>query len=376
MAKINWFARLFMSWEAIKKEILQDANSKELRDLEIANSVLKTENKSIKDQINEFKEWREDKNAELQEKVVRISHLENELQIAQTKLASINEEKINIDKKSLVSEQRINELQEKLANSKNFHEQLRTEISKKLDPLGKIEKTFFASSGNKGKGELGERQLKTWLDKSGLAADMWTENLVVGSTQVEFAIKANVNEKWIPVDSKVLDPDFDENGNFVVNDSYKNKVQTQVKEVAKYLGKQNTADYGLLVLQNDNIYIKLFDEYPVFFEQMIKDYKIYICSPSTFIQFAWTMANILEIYRKINKDEKLFDEVVDVLVTVNKLSKSLADTHKSFNIAMDKHYPTLSKRQDALVKKMKKEDKIKELPNLTGVNSSSENDEN
>lgn len=376
MGKINWFVRLFMSWESLKYEILKDAkNSPELQNLQLTNARLETENTGLKSQITDFKAWRDEKNSELQERLLRISHLERELQVAQNRLTSINEEKSRVETKSLISEQRIHELQEKLANFRNDHEQLKTEISKKLDPLGKIEKTFFASSGNKGKGELGERQLKTWLEKSGLDADMWTENLVVGSNQVEFAIKADINEKWIPVDSKVLDPDFDEEGNFIVNDTYKNRVQTQVKEVDKYLGKANTADYGLLVLQNDNIYIKLFDEYPAFFEQMIKDYKIYICSPSTFIQFAWTMSNILDIYRKIHKDEKLFDDVVDVLTTVNKLSASLVATHKSFNTAMDTHYPTLAKRQNALVKKMVKDSKIKTLPNLNGETSTTEIEE-
>lgn len=376
MRKINWFARLFMSWEYLENEILKDADNKELQALKLSSVKLETENRVYLEKIEDFKTWKAELTSELQEKVLRIAHLENELQVYQNKLTSVLDEKTRVETKSLISEREINELREKLMSSQNEHKQLKNEISRKLDPLGKIEKTFFASSGNKGKGELGERQLKTWLEKSGLAEDMWTENLVVGSTQVEFAIKANINEKWIPVDSKVLDPEFDENGNFIINDKYKGNVQTQVKEVAKYLSKQNTADYGLLVLQNDNIYIKLFDEYPVFFEQMIKDYKIYICSPSTFIQFAWTMANILEIYKKINKDEKLFDDMVDVLNTVNKLSRSLADTHKSFNIAMDKHYGTLKNRQNALVKKMKKEDKIKELPNLNGENSLVEIEEN
>ncbi len=354
-----------MSWDAIEHEILKNASGAQESQITIAR--LETENKNLSMLIGEFKLWREANTKELQEKISRTSYLEQELHKVQTSLSHTNDEKNRVESKVGLSEQKILDLQDKLANFKNDHEKLKIEISKKLDPLTKIEKTFFASSGNKGKGELGERQLKNWLEKSGMDPEMWAENLVVGSNQVEFAIKADLNDKWIPVDSKVLDPEFDEDNNFIINDNYKNKVHTQVKEVAKYLGKTNTADYGLLVLQNDNIYIKLFDEYPAFFEQMIKDYKIFICSPSTFIQFAWTMSNILDIYKKIHKDEKLFDEVVEVLMTVNKLSSSLASTHKHFNIAMDTHYATLTKRQNALVKKMHKEDKIKALPNLNGT---------
>lgn len=87
------------------------------------------------------------------------------------------------------------------------------------------------------------------------------------------------------------------------------------------------------------------------------------------------MSNILDIYRKIHKDEKLFDDVVDVLTTVNKLSASLVATHKSFNTAMDTHYPTLARRQNALVKKMVKDNKIKALPNLNGESSTNEIEE-
>jgi len=43
----------------------------------------------------------------------------------------------------------------------------------KLKPLEKIEKTFFGKTGNKGKGELGEMQLETILEKSGLPLDQF-----------------------------------------------------------------------------------------------------------------------------------------------------------------------------------------------------------
>lgn len=373
MRKISWFKRLFMSWETLemyfKKTEVESPLAKELESVKLSNASLEAEVKASRERIVELKTFFEEKNTELQVKASEIANLKQELQNVSAVKDSLVNEKLSSENKLSDKIHELDALKEKLQLAKNDFEMLKTDISKKLDPLSKIERTFFAQSGNKGKGMLGELQLETLLQKSGMTSEAWVKNLSVGSTIVEFAIKADMTDKWIPVDSKVLDADLDEEGKLIISDSYKSKVLTQAKEVAKYLSKANTTDYGLLVLQSDEIYMELFDKYPDLFDKVIKEHKIYICSPSSFIQFAWSLTNILEIYSKVHKDEKLYDEVIGVLETVNKLSLSLSKVHKDFNTAMDRHYPALQNKQNKLVKKLKKEEKIKELPNLNGNSS-------
>ncbi len=186
--------------------------------------------------------------------------------------------------------------------------------------MNKIEKTFFTSSGNKGKGELVELQLKTLLQKSGLDNNIWIENLTVGKNIVEFTIQSgNEDEKWIPIDSKVLETEIDEETHkIIVDQKYKSKVLAQVKSITKYLGKSNTADYGLLVLQNDEVYMELYNEFPSFFKEVIEEHKVYITSPSSFVQITWSIANIIKIYERVHKDEMIYDQMVSILESVNK----------------------------------------------------------
>ena len=360
MIKINWFARLFMGWEKLVKHIQSnDKNDQEIavlkKELEMTQESLK-EIKKERDQINDFLvEVRKEK----EEFSKQLDDKRKELELNKQKEQDINA--------SLsVSLKEIDGLKDKIRNGQNELEHYKREINEKLIPLDKIEKTFFASSGNKGKGELGEMQLKTLLQKSGLDENIWTENLMVGKNTVEFAIQSgDADGKWIPIDSKVLETEYDEETKkIIVNNAYKQKVITQVKQITKYLGKSNTADYGLLVLQNDEIYMELYDKFPSLFKEVIEEYKVYITSPSSFVQITWSIANIIKIYERVHKDEMIYEEIVGVLKSVNRFSHKISSTHKEFNIAMKDHYPAIKNKQEKLLKKLGKEGKIKELPNL------------
>ncbi len=360
MIKINWFARLFMGWEKLVKHI--QSNEKNDQELAVLKKELEMTQKSLEDikveknQMNDFLlEVRKEKDSLSKQ----LEDKKKELELNKQKEQEINTS-LNVSLKE------IDGLKDKIRNGQNELEHYKREINEKLIPLNKIEKTFFASSGNKGKGELGEMQLKTLLQKSGLDENIWTENLMVGKNTVEFAIQSgDADGKWIPIDSKVLETEYDEDTKkIIVNNTYKQKVLTQVKQITKYLSKSNTAEYGLLVLQNDEIYMELYDKFPSFFKEVIEDYKVYITSPSSFVQITWSIANIIKIYERVHKDEMIYEQMVSVLESVNKFSSKLAVTHKEFNIAMETHYPTIKNKQDKLIKKLGKEGKIKEMPNL------------
>ncbi|CAM9135368.1 DNA recombination protein RmuC [Mycoplasma todarodis] len=360
MIKINWFARLFMSWNKLEEHIL--SNSSNDKEMAVTKSQLQMTEQRLEEVIkqkeelsNFLMEAKNEKN-EISRKL--------ELQTHDFEMAKKKEQETNISIHEKLQE--IEVLKDRIRDEKTSLDYYKKQINEKLVPLNKIEKTFFASSGNKGKGELGELQLKTLLQKSGLDNNIWVENLTVGKNVVEFAIQSgNEDEKWIPIDSKVLETEIDPDTNkIIVDQKYKNKVLSQVKLITKYLGKSNTADYGLLVLQNDEIYMELYNEFPSFFKEVIEEHKIYITSPSSFVQITWSIANIIKIYERVHKDEMIYDQMVSILESVNKFSNKLAATHKEFNIAMTTHYPTIQKKQNSLVKKLVKEGKIKELPTI------------
>ena len=349
MSRISWFKRLFMSYDALATHFAQSTNGETL--ITVKNTYTKL----------------------LENQETTIADLRSQLDEVRTKAIQFEEgyknQKNNNESKDnniKVLNQKVNELQVRLDERTKETNIIRDDIRDQLKTIGKIESTFFAKSGNKGKGELGERQVKTILEKSGLPADMWIENLQVNSNIVEFAMQSGEEGKFIPIDSKVLDTEQDEEGNINVNSAYKTKVETQVKEVKKYLGKSNTADYGIIVLQSDDVYMKLFEEYPQFFSEMIEKHRIYVNSPSSFVQTAWSISNLLKIYKRVKKDERIYEEMQDALVSVGKFATSLSKVHKDFNIAMETHYPTIEKRHANLVKRLDKEGKLKAIPEVKG----------
>ncbi|WKX02603.1 DNA recombination protein RmuC [Candidatus Mycoplasma mahonii] len=358
MKKINWFSRLFMSWKSLQEHMNNSEINEEL-------ITLRIEKKSFEERLLEKDKVYEQAILTMQQQRVEIAKISREILKNNASKESINDKNMEQEKELALKNQEINNLKDTILENKNNLANLKKDINEKLDPLKRIQKTFFAESGNKGKGELGEMQVKTILEKSGLEDDFWTENLIVNDKhQVEFAIKSGHEQKWVPVDSKVLDTEVDVDGKVVINSTFKSRVLTQVKEVKKYLGKPKTADYGLLVLQNDEIYMSLFNEYPLFFQTMIREHKIYICGPSSFVQFAWSISQILDIYERVHNDEKIYNQMLDTLTSITKLSASLLKVHKDFNIAMNTHYPTLQKRQKKLQNKLVKDEKIKELQKI------------
>ena len=345
-----------MSWNTLVDHMKEDNVDKE--NIEIKLTI---ENKYLNTLINEIKNSSEEKTKRINEKEYEIKLLSEKLNISNANKEAADLTNASQKEEIILKKSEINSLKEKLLEKKNDLDLIKKDISEKLAPLKRIQKTFFAESGNKGKGELGEMQVKSILQKSGLEEELWTENLIVNNKQVEFAIKSGENDKWIPVDSKVLDTNVDLNGKIVIDKNYSSRVKAQVKEMTKYIGKSNTADYGLLVLQNDSLYMELFKNEPLLFQEMITKYKIYVCSPSSFVQFAWSVSHILEIYERVHNDEKIYDQMIDTLTTITKLSNSLVKVHKDFNTAMSTHYPTLQSRQSKLQKKLSKDGKIKKL---------------
>jgi len=64
--------------------------------------------------------------------------------------------------------QKADKLEVELKAAKENNDLLKRELNDRLEPLAKINKTFFDKSGNKGKGELGEEAIEVILSKAGV----------------------------------------------------------------------------------------------------------------------------------------------------------------------------------------------------------------
>lgn len=366
MKKIGWFKRLFMSYEALKFHF----NSQNVTDNSEHDEFVR-----LKGQYDAVVSASEKL---IKEKEERIKLLESSIQSKDFEIDTLRHKTTQLEEKDKQSEKTLQEWREKNVALSNKEIEIKTKIESlqrekeslsqdifgRLNTLQKIEKTFFGASGNKGKGVLGELQLEALLEKFDLGENFYTKNLMVGSNIVEFAIRSDGEEKkWIPVDSKVLDTDIDSDNQIIMDDAFMKRVEVQVKEIKKYLGKPNTADYGLLVLQNDNIYLEMFRHNPEFFQRMIKEHKVYITSPSSFIQFAWSVSNIIDLFKKVHNESAIYEEIASLLQTVKHIETKLKSTKKEFDLVMERHYPTFENKVMKLEKTLSRNNK--ELPSVS-----------
>lgn len=365
MQKINWFKRIFMSWSKLEAYFGITDQSKDT-DMIVKQAKLANDVEHLNEQLKESKKHVIDLRQENQKKDLRIEKLEKQLTIEETKKDGLiaKEKKWNDDLKNVELQKQ--KLEERLQQTNYEKGKIEADISEKLKTLGKIEQTFFGKAGNKGKGELGEMQLKNILERSGISPEFWTENLMVNSKVVEFAMKSGKQDKWIPVDSKVLEPNVDDEDQPIIDAAYLKKVEQAARQIAKYTGKKNTESYALLVLQSDLVYNKIYEEDPGFFPRLIREQKIHVASPSSFVQFAFSIAHIIEIYEKVHGDEQVYREIINTLTHVQQFGKAIQESYKKLRIAMEKHWPLTFKSYEKAIK-VDKNNKLRALPTLDEI---------
>ena len=368
MKQISWLRRLFWTWEKLEKyfrDYFEDARKNTNNQIqEMQKKHFDERISDLKENINDLKKNKEELVASIDEWKNRCANIEKDLVRQKTNLKN-SEDKFSENENALQSlKEKFEKSETILREKRDENRRLQNEISDKLNPIAKIEKTFFDKSGSKGVGELGELQLKVLLEKSGLREDFWTENLLVNNKNVEFAMKSGKEGKYIPIDSKVITPELDEDQKPVIDKNYIAKIKTQAREMTKYLGKHNTESYGVLVLQSDNIYMNIYEMSPSLFRDVINDHKVYVASPSSFIQMAWSISEIVDIYERVKNDEKIYDQMISALNSVTKFANAMQATHKNFNVAMNSHFPALENKHSKLLKSLNKADKLKGIKQL------------
>lgn len=310
---LGWFKRL-VSWKYIFRDIISEVESIETIDSE--------ENVRI--------ENIEETNKELE--VLRLSaekdkeKLEQEIKILRAEKDSIISSKATIE-----------------AQLKNSNENIEKYTERLFD-------IFNRTSGNRGK--IAEIRLEEIMRQYfGPEGDYWIKNLKVGSTQdiVEFAVRITPDDKkWVPVDSKALIPNKDdETKEFIIDDSYLKSIINESKKITKYIRKSNTAEYALLVLPSDDVFMDIHENNPKIFSESAS-LGIYITSPNNFTQFINTISQLTEKLEKANKADKIISEIDIVLKHMTSFHKGVEESLTKMNTAFDKHLPNSKKKLDAI----------------------------
>ncbi|NOQ50356.1 MAG: DNA recombination protein RmuC [Mycoplasmataceae bacterium] len=232
-------------------------------------------------------------------------------------------------------------LHQQLAELESIYKHNADNSQNSIDSLLRI---FNGSTGKQGK--IAERILEQRLeDYFGVDdQELWRKNLQIkGGAIVEFAIRTSINDdKWVPVDSKNLIPTKDESGKYFVDQDYVKRIKTQVNLILKYINKENTASYALLVLPADWI----LEDLMIDFQEDIRSFvqkRVFITSRSTFIQLVQAtsgMKNDLALAAKVGV---IIKQIEIVEKHIKNFSKSVDAGIRQINIGFDKHYPNITK---------------------------------
>ena len=294
---ISFFKRLF-AWENQKELIATRISSNEM----LINLLSKDEEETDKSSIDKLNELIEQANAKANIKTEELLKAESRIKEAERKYDEL------ISKLSITNE----------------------EIADKTKALWNV---FAKSSG--GAGAVGELRLKSELIKYFGEEDkgLWIENLAVGSDNVEFAFKSSRDSKWIPVDSKLLQPETDSEGKFIIDSKYLTRIGTEVTKFKKYLSKKETENFGVLVLPSIEVMEKAYSIDPSKFSSWMNE-GVVVASPLTFIQFAEIIALQADALNKRKQMKEIIKPLELVIrhsnIFYNNVEKSVELINRSF----------------------------------------------
>lgn len=262
---------------------------------------------------------------------------------------------------------------QKEEENKNLNSDLVKEKDKSIDLLNKLDnfkKSLESSSEatrnltnifNKQpakRGKIAELRLRDIIINTINDDKLYTENLKIGNNIVEFGLKSNINSNnWIPVDSKLIEPKIDINNNLILDDNYKKEIIKRAKDISKkYVGTKITENYGILVVQNDFIFTEVVQDNN--FTNELQKLKIYISSPSTFIQFINTIDKIsfdLKLVDEIDKFKEELEAIISPIRNFVKNSKEgIAKINKAFEknlISIENKIPKIESSMDRISQK-------------------------
>lgn len=361
--KINWFKRLFYSWNRLvdyfekhyeqQKERMQKVNEnfakivesnvvKEIRGLIDKNN----ESNNLKNEIEKLRDQK-------QQIEIKLTETKSEL-----KLKSNN----NLEKDTLITtlSEKINKFKEEIAKAKTI-DKMESLLTPGIKTLKNMNDYFF-QNGGKGESKLHESLVEGIILKSKLPEQTYKKNLNFSNKQrVEFALNSGDNKHWIPVDAKAYTPDKKgPDGQYVIDANFISKIRKGAKEITKYLDKNDVIDstnnesnlsttyYGILVMISDEIYSDTCNKFMYDINDIFHQYKIIVCSPTNFIQFGWFLQNNLQLIERYKNYDQTINDCSKLIGVIEKLMEKFFKIKKDFDDVYNKTCPQINKIKEKI----------------------------
>lgn len=344
--------RIF-SWSLILDNLIDNIIKLEEKDVdELNNKIYKLEidNKMSEEFLKEANNKLSSLEKDLIKKDAKISSYENNLKDNEVSLSSKISEIKNLSKS----------LGEIETEKKELNKQFIKYIEKNGKETSELLNIFNKSPATKGK--LGEIRLEEIIKNSIEDERLYTKNLKVEKGNVEFGIKTTLESiKWVPVDSKVVEPDKTANGEWIIDDKYALNVEKRAKEIAtKYVNKRVTESYGILVIQNDFIYDELIRNTNIL-DRLI-NLNVYLSSPNNFLQFIKTIDKLSGDLKLVNEITKFKLDIGKIIKPINYFYKNVKDSVDKLNIAFNTHLLDIDNNVKIIEKDILKIEGMKKLP--------------
>ena len=264
--------------------------------------------------------------------------MKTKLEEMQSSVNKLNEEAQSADRRRLQSE---TELKQQITQMRQYTE----ELAKQTQSIS------GALSSSQARGRYGELHLETLLESAGLrepehfVRQSNIDSSEEGSSRPDITVNTNSDSK-IFIDSKFPFERFYEA--FVTEDAQKRKelLQMHAKDLLKhadtlskrrYAEKGNSADFVILYLPIDAIYIEAINAIPDFLEQCFK-LNITVATPANMMAMLRTVGYIYSKNKVAENAEKVRDEAVKFMKDlaslydrVETLGERIKGTVKAYN---------------------------------------------
>lgn len=220
-------------------------------------------------------------------------------------------------------------------------------------------------SNNKEKGTWGEVQLSLLLENC--FPNQYIEQFQIGENRVDFAIKYSLEKDiYLPIDSKFPTQAYIDLTEAKSQEEIKRaeqKLKTDIKTMAreissKYVGKENTTDFGILFIPLESIYIEVIK---LDILNDLNKLKVCVSSPSTIISFI----SLVNSFYKNGLIEKEKDSIISSFSNIEKSLENIIKNHEDsikqsdkLKESNEKGIKEIKKIQKELKKYLEKEEEI------------------
>ena len=359
--KINWFKRLFMSWNKLVNYFENNLRINESQQQKIKEGLISDLKSKLADHIDE-------RIKKLQKTDSDFSELKSKNEELRLEVKELKKKENNF----IIDEQRINKLNKKiedLTKANNEYYSWKVQINKNIiyntEIMNKIENIFFRTT--KQIGNLGERGVEQIFELSGYEeGKFWTRNLSIGSNSVEFAFRLNKDEeKWIPIDAKTFYSFKPSENNEINFDDLIVAIESEAKKInKKYLNYKNTEPIGIMVIPDDGLYLEISRRYVKKIKEIFDNYGVVVASTSIFLQWCHILWISFSLSQNLYNDQKFHEDVKYLMLSVKTFINDIVDIRnrfdelqRKFHYVNDVHYAKTKKQYEELITKLQlKED--------------------